>query len=78
MGELLFIGVMVIPAVAAFVGWIFTHSSTTLDDERTPANYWGAYHNAAPSRSHLGVLLPKTPVEEIESASHCHTIGVHP
>jgi len=78
MVELLFIGVLVVPTVLAFVAWLSTYSRTTLDSERTPANYWGSYHTSSSPRSHIGVLLPQTPIEEIESASHAHTIGVHP
>ncbi|HEY9720274.1 MAG TPA: hypothetical protein V6C69_22530 [Trichormus sp.] len=78
MMELLFIGVLVVPTVLAFIGWLSTHSRITIDDERTPANYWGSYHTSSAPRAHLGVLLPQTHVEDIESATHAHTIGVHP
>ncbi|HEY9772200.1 MAG TPA: hypothetical protein V6C81_00165 [Planktothrix sp.] len=78
-GELMFLAVVAIPAVAAFIAWILKHTpSVDLGSEHAPVTYWGAYHDSKPAANLKGVALPHTPYEDIESASHIHTITVHP
>jgi hypothetical protein len=78
-GELIFLAVVALPTMAALVAWILRHTvSVHTGNEHAPINYWGAYHTAEPAANLKGVALPDTPYEDIESASHIHTITVHP
>lgn len=76
--EMLFLAILFIPTIAAVAVWMFHHSSTNSNKDTAPINYWGAYHNNAPTIKYTGVPMPKHLHEEMESASHIHTIGVHP
>ena len=77
-GEFMFLAVICVPTFLAFIAWLFHHTRITNDEGIAPANYWGSYSGAAGPSNYGGIRLPETKPEEHESASHIHTIGVHP
>ncbi|MGH9548395.1 MAG: hypothetical protein ACRD3W_03430 [Terriglobales bacterium] len=80
-GEVMFVAVISAPAIIALIfGRLMSQPKIKIDGDLAPTNYWGVYsHNQSPSRPvRRTVKLPDVPHEEIESASHHHTIGVHP
>jgi hypothetical protein len=76
--ELLFLAVLFLPTFAAIMAWVLKHTSTTYGADTAPVNYWGSYQDSSAPITYNRIRLPEMPHEEIESASHIHTIGVHP
>jgi hypothetical protein len=75
--EVMFLLVLFLPTALAIIAWIYKHTNTISGAEMAPTNYWGSYHNDSPGKQSF-IRLPETAKEEFESASHIHTIGVHP
>lgn len=77
-GELLFVLVLVVPALTALFFGLRSTLKTKLQNESMPINYWGSYTNTAAVRHFRGVPLPDIPDEEIHSETHHHIMTVHP
>ena len=77
--EILFLAIIFIPLVSAVIVIVFQHSNGIAKKETAPLNYWGSYADTdTVTLKYTGIPLPKQAHEEIESAAHMHTIGVHP